>query len=987
MKTVISKNRPFRLWGWIGLLLGVVMFAPAADEKTRISGKVIDEQREPVIGATVMVKGENAGGITGMDGEFALEVPSSGSILVISYVGCQTVEVPVGSQTLFEIVLEEQNNYLNDVVVVGYGSMKKGEVTGSITNVKAEDFVKGSIKDPTQLLLGKVAGLQMSNSSGDPTGGMQINIRGVSAISASSDPLIIIDGIPGGSLHSIAPEEVESIDVLKDGSAAAIYGTRGTNGVIIITTKKAKSGTPTMEYHGYVSFESIRKKPEVLDAGDYTRLMKDPLFEDKIAHEGSSVDWIGAITRNVTNHNHNLSLRGGTEKTNYVASFNYKKQDGILLNTGREVFTFKVGLNHYMMDDKLKFQFNVNNSTIKQNVAWTNAVLQASLMNPTRDIYNEDGSYKEYGTSYKPYNPVALLKEETDEDKWNSLLASGKVIISPVEGLNLSAMGAMQRYDSMRDKWNTFNYFTTTIENRNSEVTKWAAQHFDKTLELVADYSRSIGLHDFTVMAGYSYQDFLRQGSSMYTYDFPTDIFGPWNVGVSQAITDGKADMSSYKHGSKLISFFGRMTYNYGDKYLAMASLRREGSSKFGNNHKWGLFPAVSAGWRISKEEFMKEVEFVNDLKLRAGFGVTGTELSDSYQSLVLLNYSGIGYMDGRWISGVVPATNPNPDLKWETKAEFNVGLDFALLKNRLRGTIDLYQRTTRDLLATYQVPVPPNFTNTMWANVGKITNKGIEIALQGDIIRTKDLTWTLGGNFSYNANKLVSLSNDKYQRDYWYEGWTSSGIQQNTHIVQEGEKIGRFYGWKAVGLTDEGMWLVEGADGEPKLASEAGQEDKQVIGNGLPSTYAGLNTTLQYKNFDLNIMLRGAFGFDILNEYRMHWETMRRISEANLPKSALDKPFGGNSYVWDAHMYHSYYIEKGDYVKLDNVTLGYNFHFNHPYFKKVRLYVSGQNLATITKYSGIDPEVSIKGLSPGVEYKELYPSTRSYTIGIIANF
>lgn len=380
-------------------------------------------------------------------------------------------------------------------------------------------------------------------------------------------------------------------------------------------------------------------------------------------------------------------------------------------------------------------------------------------------------------------------------------------------------------------------------------------------------------------------------------------------------------------------------------------------------------------------------MSFIDDLKLRVGFGITGTELSDSYQSLVLLNYSGIGLMNGQWTNGVVPASNPNPDLKWETKSEWNIGLDFSMLKSRLNGTIDVYQRTTSDLLSEYQVPVPPNFTNTMWANVGKIRNRGIEIALDGEIIRNKNISWSLGGNFSYNANKLLSLSNDKYKRDYWYTGWTSSGIQQPTHIVKEGEPIGNFYGWKTVGLTDEGMWLIEGADGKPKLASEAGQEDKQVIGNGLPSMYAGLNTTLRYKNWDLNLAVRGAFGFEVLNEYRMHWETMKRISEANLPASALEKPYGGKSYVWDSQMYQSHYIEKGDYIKLDNVTLGYNFNFNNNYIRNLRLYVTGHNLLTITGYKGLDPEVGIKGLDPGVERKELYPTVRSYTVGVIVKF
>ena len=481
------------------ICIGISVCVNAANGKSTVNGSVTDTEGLPIIGANIIVKGQTLGVISDIEGKFSITVSSPKDVLVISYIGYETVEVVIGDKTTVNVRLSESSNMLNDVVVIGYGSMKKGEITSAITNVKSEDFIQGVVKDATQLLQGKVAGLQMSSPSGDPTTGTEINIRGVSTISASSAPLIVIDGIPGGSLNSIAPEDVETIDVLKDGSAAAIYGTRGTNGVIIITTKKAKQGKATLEYHGYVAFESIQKQTDVLTASDYKKLVQDPLFKDKISDEGNNVNWIDAITRNPVNHIHNVSLRGGSEKTNYIASMTYRKQDGILLNTGKEALTFKIGINHSMMDDKLKVQLNVNNSTITQNVTWYNAYLQACLMNPTRPVYNEDGSYKEYGTSYKPYNPVSLLNEETDQEKWNQLLASGKVIFSPIAGLNLSAMAAMQRYDSMRDKWNSFKYFTTTIENKNGEVNKWASGSMDRTLELTADYFKAIGNHEFSI--------------------------------------------------------------------------------------------------------------------------------------------------------------------------------------------------------------------------------------------------------------------------------------------------------------------------------------------------------------------------------------------------------------------------------------------------------------------------------------------------------
>ncbi|MGK9118953.1 SusC/RagA family TonB-linked outer membrane protein [Olivibacter jilunii] len=952
-----------------------------------VKGTVKEQGTErALVKASITAVGSGKTALTDEKGRFELSVANLQDTLRITYLGYTDRLIPLQGRASVIVQLVPDASKLDEVVVVGYGSMKKGEVTSAIANVKSDEFVQGMVRSPTQLLQGKVAGLQMSNPSGDPTAGVQINIRGVSTISASSDPLVVIDGIPGGSLNAIAPEDVESIDVLKDGSAAAIYGTRGTNGVILVTTKKAKAGAASLDYHTYYSYEQLQKKPELLNATDYRSLLQDPQFADKVSDEGTSTDWVEEVTRTPINFVHNLSLRGGTASTNYMLSGTYRSQEGVLLRTYKKPIILKANINHNMWDDKLKFQFNISNSMVTQQVTWYDAFLQAMLSNPTRPVYAADGTYNEYGVSYKPYNPVALLNEETDKQRANTLLTSGRITYSPISNLNVSVMGGFQRYDDTRDKWNTFRYFTTTIENKNGEVTKWNNLHMDRTLELTADYVKDIGLHSITGMIGYNYQDFNRQGSSMYAFDFPTDYFEAWNIQSSNAILDGRAQLSSYRNNSKLISFFGRLTYNYADKYMVMTSLRREGSTKFGKDNKWGFFPAVSAGWRISKERFMENAKAIDDLKLRVGYGITGTEIGSAYQSLVLLNYTSPSFLNGEWIRGVIPASNPNPNLKWERKAEWNVGLDVSLLKSRISATLDLYDRTTSDLLAEYQVPVPPNYTSSMWANVGKINNRGVEISLTGKAVQREQFDLSLTGNFSYNKNKVVSLSNESYQRDYWYTGWTSSGIQQYTHIVKQGEPLGNFYGLKAVGLSEEGRWLVEALDGGQKLQSEAGQEDKQVLGNGLPKMYASLNVYMRYRKFDLGMMVRGAFDYQVFNEYRAHWETMGRISEGNLPKSALNKPFGSNSYVWEPQVYNSYFIEDGDFVKIDNITFGYNLNLNNKYFKRLRVYLSGLNLYTFTGYKGMDPEVSIKGLAPGVESKSLYPTVRSYTLGCMIN-
>ena len=587
----------------------------------------------------------------------------------------------------------------------------------------------------------------------------------------------------------------------------------------------------------------------------------------------------------------------------------------------------------------------------------------------------------------KPYNPVAMINEEYDVEGYNQLMMSGKITLSPIEGLNLSVMGAMQRFDRMENKSNTFKHMTTVVNGDYGNVWNWADNTMQKNLELVGDYTKSLGLHNLGAMIGYSYQDDDAKGIYQWAKDFPTDMFGPWNIGSMNDMKDNKAAMTSYRNTHKLISFFGRLTYNYNEKYMFMASLRREGSSRFGDNHKWGWFPAISAGWRISKENFMQDIQWLDDLKVRIGYGVTGNEVTSNLLSMYLLNYGGYAYINGKWTQGAGPYQNPNPDLKWETKSELNLGLDFSFLKNRLSGSIDIYHRETSDLLSTYEVPTPPYIVSSMMANVGKIRNQGIELLLSGTPIKTRDLRFDITGTFSYNKNKIISLSNGLYQKDYWYEGATGSPIQTHTHIVREGDPVGNFHGFQTHSLTSDGLWMVYGTDGQPKLLTDADDGDKKVIGNGIPTTYGSLNLALSYKGFDVSVMFRGAFNFQVLNRQRMHWETTSRIGEGNLPRSVLEKPFGSNSYVKGAPAMQSYYVEDGDYVKLDNINVGYTFNLKkQKVIQRLRLYVAGNNLLTMTGYKGLDPEVSIKGLAPGVEGSgagELYPTTRQFTVGL----
>lgn len=950
-----------------------------------VKGNVTDVRGEPLAGVSIKLKSTNVGTTTDGNGNFSINVTSENDILVFTSIGFNQKEVKTGSGDIINVQLISAVQSLDEIVVVGYGTQKRGVVTSAISTVKQEDFTQGVVRGPLQLLRGKVAGLALSAPGGDPTGGTQINIRGVSTLASSSDPLIVIDGIPGGSLNAIAPEDIESIDVLKDASAAAIYGTRGNGGVIIVTTKKGKSNAATVTYNGYINLDEVAKRADVLSADQIRNIRTITGIQTLNVNDyGYATDWQDEILRNPVNQVHHLSVNGGSSTSNYIASVTYRTLDGILLNSDRKALIGRLSINHSALNDRLRFNFNISNNSTNHKEIWYNAYLSSVIRNPTDRVYNDDGSFTDYPST--PLNPVAQLLTETANNKYNQLLTSGRVTIEPIKDWNISATGSLQRFDNAFDKANDFRNQSTTLNHLNGQVWIRGNQNIQRTLELVTDYSRTFNEHHVTMMSGYSFQDFSNQHHEMYAYDFPTDVFGPWNINAANSTKDGLSFLDSYKSTSKLAAFFGRVNYDYKNKYMIMASLRREGSSKFGENHKWGLFPAISAGWRITDEPFMAGANFLNDLKLRVGFGVTGTQPDDPYLSIPTLGYGSRMYYNGEWIQSVQPTRNPNPDLRWERKEELNAGVDFSMFSRKLNGSIDVYSSTTRDLLYTYNVPVPPNLFNTILANVGSIRNEGIELTINSVLRETKSFNLSVGGNFSYNNNKLLKFSNDQYQLDFLNVGGTGAPVQQYTHRVAEDEEIGNFYGWRSIGVNENGQWIIQKPDGTATTSTV--EADKQILGNGLPKMYAGLSADINYKRFDFSATLRGAFGFQILNQHRMMYETFGRIGESNQLTSVLNKPYNGDNYLTAAPQYVSYYIEDGDYIKIDNVTLGYTLPvINGNILKRLRLYISGLNLYTFTGYKGLDPEVSIKGLNPGTDFMNKYPSVKTFTFGVNASF
>ena len=977
------------------LLLTLLSFSLTALAQQKVTGKVKDSSGEPVIGASVVVKGNNTmGTITDFDGNFMLDVPTK-SVLVISYIGYVTQEVPTVEKKSLEIILKEDTKTLDEVVVIGYGTQRKGDVTSSVASVKADNFVKGAVKDVGQLIQGKVAGLAITNPNGDPTGSTQIRLRGTNTIGgANTAPLVLIDGIPG-ELGTVAPEDVESVDVLKDGSAAAIYGTRGTNGVILITTKQAKGvDINQVEYNGYVSTSLIAKKLDMLNADEFRTLYPDQ-------DHGADTDWIDEISRTPISHVHNLSLMGGNSKTNYIANLNYASRQGIMKKSDFESFQGRIEVTHRMFDDKLKLKFGLFGKKNQMESTTSGGSFrgwvygQATRRNPTDPVRNEDGTWNENVSKFEYENPLALLYEAEGNVKKTQLRYNGNIVYNPIKDLTLSAVFSYIRDNMNRGYGETLNHISALRDGLAGWSSVGAYTKMEKLMELTAQYNKEIGAHKFSVLGGYSYNETDFEELWIDNYGFQDDYFGGWhNIGIGSALKDGKANIGSKKTPTNLIGFFGRATYSFKNRYLLMGALRYEGASQlWGTDNAWGLFPSVSVGWRITEEAFMKNQKIFDDLKLRVGYGVTGSQPKDPFLGVAMLKYGSYAFVNGNWVQTIVPASNPNPDLKWEEKKETNIGLDFVSWGGRLSGSIDYYNRDVDGLIYEYGVPTPPNLYNKTMANGGTMRNRGVEVLVTVVPVQNKDFEWSTTGTFSLNSNKLISLSGSIFKSDYDYFNTGTveySGQVADSHRVQVGESIGNFYGFKVVDVDSEGRWIYEDRNGELVNYKDFthAPEDKHVIGNGLPKWYAGWNNTLRYKNFDLNVTMRGAFGFQIINGGRMNYENVKNSRFENRLKSVNDLVFGKHTLSSEVEPeFNSYYVENGDYWKIDNITLGYSFGQVGKYIKSLRVYGSVLNALTITGYKGIDPEVSTDGLTPGYDTRDRYPSVRSFTFGVNVKF
>jgi TonB-linked SusC/RagA family outer membrane protein len=937
-------------------------------------------------GVSVAVKGTSTGMITDIDGKYSLNVPT-GAILVFSFIGYETTEVTITNNTVVNVSLKESVQSLDEVVVLGYGTTTKKEVTGAVTSIKSKDFNPGTFNDPMGLIQGKVAGLSITKPDGaDPLAGYQILLRGANTLTSGQSPLIIIDGVIGADLKNINFQDVESFDVLKDGSAAAIYGTRGTNGVIIITTKQARKGKGTFEYSAQLSTQMAPRGVDNLSASEYEYAVKNytSLDQDEVL-KGANTNWFNEITRDApVSYQQNVALSGGTDNFSHRTSLTHSTAQGLLDGNESKRLLLKTNLQQHVLNDKLKLDFNLTNNIRTYNPANYDIFRQAFIQNPTQPVYdNSDpktGGYS-YDDELEYYNPVAMINERQRDGKTNDMILNLRATVKILNNLSWDNFISTQRSEWEDNSYKTQFYpslvGTDDTPGLAGEAEIANGRSMNSQFESVINYGTSFGAHNLDVVAGYSFQEFENNSSYVGNSNFDTDVYGYNNIGAGSALVNGKAFMGSGKSSSRLIALFARTMYNINERYLASVSIRREGSSKFGDNHKWGWFPAVSLGWQIHEEGFLNDVSWVNQMKLRVGYGVTGNQDFDPYQSLILLTRSGGLYYNQQWINAYEPSQNPNPDLRWEKKKELNIGVDFGLFKSRLSGSIEYYFRRTEDLLWTFEVSVPPYLDKELFTNVGTIDNQGVELTLNALVMKKGSFQWSSTLTASHNQNILKELSNDEFTQKSYPTGFLGGAITVYTQKVEEGKPLGTFYGPVWLGVKD-------GADvfKNQNPVGEVDESDWEDIGNANPLAILGWSNNLSYKNWNLTLAFRAGIGGKVLNSYRLYYESWSSLSIRNIVHTQYENPeFAGDI------TYSSKYVEDASFLKLDNVTLTYNFNFDSKYISRLSVFGSAQNVFWITGYKGIDPEVNRGGLEPGIDRLSYYPRTTSLTLGLNATF
>lgn len=972
----------------------LLLCSTAAMAQSQKSGVIKDANGEPLIGVTVLEQGTSNGTVTDVNGRYTLKTTKPNAKLKVSYIGYESQVITPGQS----VTLSANDATLNEVVVVGYGTMRRKDVTSSITTVNAKDLDKGVYTDPAQMLQGKVAGLVIS-SSGDPNGSSSITLRGSSSLreGEAMQPYYVIDGIPGMDISMVAPDDIESIDVLRDATATAIYGSKAANGVIIITTKKGTEGKTNVSYNGYVAFDNALKTLDMASAAELRA--SGEVVED----EGANTDWQDEVLRTGVSHNHNLSISGGNKQTKYIASLNYIDHDGVIRGTemnrvnGRALITTKV------LKDRLTLSAGINamRGVHKGVPVGRNGESVLDAMNyysPTNPVRNEDGSWFKSDIGSQNYNPLSMINEDSNEFEWRRMQYIGKASLNIIDGLVLNA-----NY-SYNSKQKVYSYYNSSLSQLPYGGTKGKAHRdtrlgHDQTFETYLNYDLTLAkVHKLSLMAGYSWEERVNNdGFGVSVYNFYNDQLGFKNLAYGNFI-NGMSDVDSgVEEIVRNISFYGRANYSYDGKYLLQATVRRDGSSVFGANNRWGTFPSVSAAWNIAEESFMKDGIF-DQLKLRAGYGVSGNALGfGAYSAYTLfgLNSGSSFTYNGVTYSKIEATQNGNKDLKWETTKMFNVGVDFAFLDSRLSGSIEFYSKKTSDLIWSYDVSTNIYPVGYMNANVGDITNTGIELTINAVPIKTKDFTWQTTVNLAHNKNKVEKLSNKKFSVDY--KDWGDpniGGISSNGEVerIKEGESLGTFWTYEWAGYNDHGQstyYVHDATTGERtgEVTTTPEKKDKTKVGCALPKVTYGWNNTLTYKKWALTAFFQGNIGNKIMNATRAHYSNKALLSAGkNVLADALkDKYFtSDNTYYYPSDRY----LENGSFFRLSTLSLAYTFDNLDGWLKSVQVYGTAKNVFTITGYKGLDPDINLGGLEPGLDKREtFYPHTRSFILGVKVNF
>lgn len=971
-----------------------------SQQQKPVSGKVTDASGGLLPGVSVVIKGTTVGTITDSDGNYKLANVPANAILQFSFVGMKTTEVLVAGKSTINATLTEESIGIDEVVAVGYGTMKKSDLTGSVSSINSDHFQLGVGLTPQQIMKGSISGVSISQNSGKPGGTNTIRVRGGTSISASNEPLYVIDGVPISTsagvsstklssttdyfdeeavdpLSSLNPNDIESINILKDASATAIYGSRGANGVIMITTKRGSAGKTQIDYSFNTGFSNQAKKLDVLSGDEYRSIVGKLglALDDK----GENADWQDRISRTALTTSNFLSLTGGNDKSNYRVSVGYSDQQGIIKGSDAKNFNSRINLTHIELEGKLKFDVNMSygqqftdqapvSNTVGSEMG-SSIIYETYVFNPTYPIYNPTtGDY--YDVPPYRVNPVSYTTELFDKRKSSKFLGNISASYNFIKPLTLQVNAG---YNVNQVDRNTYISKGNLLGNGyNGWVSIQKLGDYNKLLETILKYNQKFGKHGIDAIAGYSYQYFYDEGNREGASGFLSDEFKWYSI---QAATSIEIP-TSYAQCNRLISMYGRANYNYDDRYLFTATLRRDGSSRFGSDNKWGLFPSAALSWRVSKEKFYRS-SLVSDLKVRASYGVTGSQEIGNYNSLSTLSASSGGYIvGGSKITIVMPSQYANPDLKWEETAQTDIGIDFTMLKSRIQGSLDWYSKKTSDLLLSIDVP-SPSYISKQIANVGSVRNSGIELTLNAEIIRSKNFGWSANANISHNANKVLSLTNDKWvgknMQTAPCQGQGLSGSY--AQLIMPGQPLGTFYGKRFTGFDSNG------------LETYANNGAAEVIGCAQPDLSFGFGSTFTYKNWSLSMNLHGTQGNDIYNGTRNNQAYLSNLPGRNVFKEAVTSGVSRSQ----AKVFSSRFIEDGSFLRMDNLTLGYNFKTKNTFLSNARAYVSAQNLFVLTGYKGLDPEVnseiSSTGTAPlGIDYLS-YPKARTFTLGINVSF